>query len=122
MGKYAAQAASALALIAKKGGPVIIQRKVAGTYNPVTQAATESVTSHTFQAVVMPPGRGAEFRTGSLAGKNAIELTLAQQGQSIQPGPSDIVTWQGKDWTIFWSTTYDPAGDGAIFTTAYAER
>ena len=122
MGKYAAQAASALALIAKKGGPVVVKRKAAGAFNPVTQVVAETVTTHTFQAVVMPPGRSAEFRAGSLAGKNAIELTLAQQGQSIQPGPGDSVTWQGKDWTIFWSTTYDPAGDGAIFTTAYAER
>jgi hypothetical protein len=122
VGKYAAQAATALGLIARKGGPVVIQRKVLGAYNPVTQAASESMTSHTFQAVVMPPGRGAEYRAGSLAGKNAIELTLAQQGQSIQPGPGDVVTWNGQPWTIFWSTTYDPAGDGAIFTTAYAER
>lgn len=122
MGKYAAQAASALALITKKGGPVVVRRKAASTFDPVTQATTESWTSYTFQAVVMPPGRGAEFRTGSLAGKNAIELTIAQQGQTIQPGPGDRVTFKGQDWTIFWSTTYDPAGDGSIFTTAYAER
>jgi hypothetical protein len=122
VGKYDALASTALALIEKKGAPLVLTRKGVTAFDPITQIETSTNTPHTVKAVVLPPGKGAEYRVGSLAGKNAIEITMAQKGLSIRPQPGDLVQWQGAAWTIFWATTYDPAADGAIYSLAYAER
>lgn len=122
MGKYQGAVDLAASLLARKGADITITRRVSSGYDPVTQAETVAVTQHVFKGVVLPPSKQAEFEVGSLVGKRAIQLTLAQKNQAIRPEPGDTVAWSGFDWTIFWATTYDPAGDGAILTTAYAER
>ncbi len=122
MGKYDALASTAVALIEKKGAALVLTRKGVSAYDPVTQVESSTSTPYEVKAVVLPPGRGAQYRVGSLEGKNAIEITMAQKGLPIRPQPGDIVQWQGAAWTIFWATTYDPAADGAIYSLAYAER
>jgi hypothetical protein len=123
MAKYDGAISTALALIQRKGTSVTVTRHTDGGFDPVTQAETApSDQSETFQCVGLPPGRAAEYRVGSLAGKNAIELYFAQKDRTMRPSPGDRISFQGATWTIFWSQTYDPAGDGAILTIAYAER
>lgn len=122
MAKYQGAIDLAASLLTSKGADITITRRVSGGFDPVTQTESITTTDHVFKGVVLPPSKSAEFEVGSLVGKRAIQLNLAQKGQSIRPEPGDTVAWQGFAWTIFWATTYDPAGDGAILTIAYAER
>lgn len=124
MAAYDAAAKSARTLLTKKGTTITVERRSAGTIDPVTQVATgASSTEYSFKGLGLPPGKSAEYQIGSLAGRMIEEFHFAQRGQTINPGPGDIVRgWKGADWTIFWSLTYDPTGDGAIYTKAYAER
>ena len=80
-----------------------------------------STTTFTMKGVGLAPGKGAEFRVGSLASRNLIELHLAPNlGET--PVPGDKVRWRNADWTVIWANPLDPAGDGAPYCLAYAER
>jgi hypothetical protein len=120
--KFAGMQATALALIQRSGTSVTVTRKNAGTFDPVTQQETGSTRSYSLPAVVSRPDRGDFYEGGTLARRNAIRLTFAQKGALIEPRPGDTVRWKGEDWTIFYAAPVDPAGDGSIVTSAYAER
>jgi hypothetical protein len=122
MAKYQAAIDLAASLLTKKGGDLTVTRRTTSAFDPVTQVETTTSTEHVFKAIVLPPGKAAEFEVGSLVGKRAIQITFAQKDQTIIPEPGDTVAWQGYVWTIFWSSTTDPSGDGPIITSAYAER
>ncbi len=121
MGKYAAQAATAHALLTKKGRAVVFTRTTASAFDPVTQ--TESVATETFSmsGLALPPGKNAEFSIGSLERRTLLEFHLApREGKTPEPG--DTLSWAGREWNVIWVSTIDPAGDGAAYTKAYAER
>lgn len=122
MGAYDQPAATALRLITAKGAAVPIKRTVETMTDPVTQARTSTTTTYTMRAVGLPPGRSAAYRIGTLEGRKLLELHIAQKGLAIEPGPGDVVTWAGAEWTVFWSDTYKPDGATAVYTLAYAER
>lgn len=122
MGKYLSFVETADALISKKGLDVQLVRRTSTSFNAVTQVETGKSVSYTFKAVCMPPSQQARRTVGTLEGKIAIECYFSAKGQTITPQPGDVITYQNAQWTIFWAQTYDPAGDGAIFTLAYAER
>lgn len=109
-------------LIGKKGGVITLTRESDGTFDPVTQNRTPANTSETFKAVVLPPGKSAEFQVGSLVNRNLIELHVAMKGKSITPQNGDVVRWQNYDWRIIWTSVYDPSGAAPIYVKAYAER
>lgn len=122
MAKYSAAAGLAASLLGKKGAPVVFTRTSGGTYDPVTQTATGvSTTSFTMKGMGIAPGKSAEYRIGSLASRNLIELHLAPL-LGITPTPGDKVRWGGADWTVIWASALDPAGDGAPYCLVYAER
>lgn len=121
MATYAGQINSVHAIISAKGREVTLRRSTVTLTDPVTQAQTATVQTWPFKAVALPPGKSAEFRIGSLQGRRLLEFHFAQKAQQTTPQPGDVVLWGGQEWVIFWSTTYDPAGDGAIYTLAYAE-
>jgi hypothetical protein len=122
MGKYEALAATALALIARKGALVTFTRKNTGPVNPITDVESPAATiTGTFQVVGLPPGRSAESRVGSLIGRKLMEFHIARKGALMEPSPGDTVEWGSTTWTLFWTQTYDPAADGAIYTLAYGE-
>lgn len=121
MAIYASLIESALRLISAKGSDLPLQRITESAFDPVTQVRTTATASYVFRAVGLPPGKSAEFRIGSLERRSVIEFHIAQKSQTVRPEPGDVVTWAGASWTIFWSATYDPAADGAIYTLAYAE-
>jgi hypothetical protein len=122
MPKYSSFIATALRLIAQKGSAVQVARQSTSGFDPVTQANTASEALYTFQAVCLPPGKGADLVLGSLEGKNIIEATFAMSGAPIVPAPGDVLIWKGDRWKIIWTNTTDPAGDGPIVTKAYCER
>jgi hypothetical protein len=122
MGQYDAIRASAAALIARKGATVTLTRNLPGVFNPITQTEVGgSVLAVDFHAVGLPPGKSAEFQIGSMVGRRIMQFWFAYDGQAIVPEPNDGLRWDGQDYVLIWSMTYDPAGDGAILTEAYAE-
>lgn len=121
MAKFSSAAATASALIAKNGTTVTFSRKATGTFDPVTQVETSSVTTFSMPGLALAPGKSAEFRIGSLANRNLMELHLAP-GLGTVPEPGDQVTWAGKNWSIIWVSALDPAADGAPYALAYAEK
>lgn len=122
MPKFAGMQATALALIKRSGSAVTVTRKSASGFDPVTQQESASSRSYSLSAVVSRPDRADFLEGGTLGRKEAIKLTFAQKGAAIEPRPGDTVRWRGEEWTIFYASPVDPAGDGSIVTTAYAER
>jgi hypothetical protein len=121
MGKYLSAAETAYALIARKGGDVPLVRRVETAFDPITQSAGVSEETYTFKGVCMPPSAAAKYRVGTLEGLDARECYLSSK-EAVTPAVGDVITWEGASWRIFWAQTYNPAGDGAIFTLAYAQR
>ena len=122
MSVYTPAANTAYGLLLRKGLPVTITRRTPGTFDPVTQQETGASTKTiSMLGLALPPGKSADFRVGSLQGRNVLEFHFApREVESLQPG--DIVAWGGKEWTIFWVSNLDPIGAGAAYTLAYAER
>lgn len=123
MGKFDDMAQTALELITEFGASVTLSRAVDDTVDPVSQDRTPGTpVTGAFMAVEIPAGKSAEYRTGSLVGRDVIQLYLARWGVSMEPTKGDTLPWKGSIFTIFHATHYDPAADGAILTVAYAER
>jgi hypothetical protein len=123
MTKYLTAQATAARLIKKAGSVVTLTRTVPGVVDPVTQTETgRQEVDYPFTVAVFPPSQQAKFRVGSLEGRNAVEIYFSLAGQTIRPQPGDRISIGGVDHALFWSQTYDPALDGAIFTIGYAER
>lgn len=124
MATFANQAATADRLIAAKGKAVTFTREngVPGTFDPVTQVRTAaSDLTITMNCVGIAPGKSAEFKIGSLIGRNLIELHCAPKlGQC--PAPGDTFQWGGKPWKVIYVDELNPADDGAPYCKAYAER
>lgn len=119
---YAGPQNTVALLIGQKGALATLTRKVPGTFDPVTQVDTgATTTTETFNVVALPPGPDARFRVGSLENRNALEFYFSLKGRTLIPQPGDVVRWDGRDYALFWSQTYDPAGDGPIMTLAYGE-
>lgn len=121
MAKFLSAQATAAALIAKNGSKVQLRRRVVNGFDPVTQFESVTDTTYDFFAVVIPPSQANRYKV-NLEGKNAVEVYFSLKGQAIRPEPGDILVAGGEEWRLFWSQTYDPALDGAIFTLAFAER
>lgn len=120
-GNYAPQAATTLSLLQRAGALATYSRAVPATFDPITQVATSSTLTWTAHTVALSPGKGAEYRVGSLVGRRIIELHIAPAGGTV-PLPGDTVQWAGNSWTIFWTAPLDPAGNGPPYCLAYAER
>ena len=121
MAKYASAAATAYSLISRKGAPVVFTRRSASSFDPVTQTETVSERSFTLNGVAIPPDKSAEFRIGSLAGRNITEIHLAPNLGEV-PLPGDKANWAGIDWTVIWSNALDPAADGSPYALVSLER
>lgn len=123
MAKYDRQAASALALIKRKGTLVTISRAVDDVVDPVTQDRTPGTPiTGQFYVVGLPPGKSAEFVLGSLVNRNVIQLYIARFGSTMTPSPGDTFEWAGVEYALLPPVThYDPAGDGAVLTVGYGE-
>lgn len=123
MGTYDRQAASALALIKRKGRKITVTRAVADSFDPVTQDRIAGVDiTGEFFAVGLPPGRSSEFQIGSIVNRNVIQLYIARADQTMVPSPGDTVEWGGLQYALLPPVThYDPADDGAVLTVAYGE-
>jgi hypothetical protein len=118
---YARQAATALRLISKSGADVVFTRKGVGTFDPVTQAETGAVDKTiTMKAVGIAPGKSAEFKIGSLVGRNLMELHCAPN-LGDTPLPGDTALWSKRSWKVVYVDALDPAADGSPYCRVYLE-
>ena len=119
--RYAQQAATAVKMIGAKGRAVTFTRKASGTFDPIAQTTTGSPTTITMKAVGFAPGKSAEFRIGTLVGRNLIELHCAPALGPV-PDKGDTVEFQGHTWSVIWVEELNPDGAGAIYAKTYLER
>lgn len=124
MGTYLSAHATASALIKKKGSAVTLTRpKTTSYFDPITQTEIAAgVDVWTFMAVVMPASSQTRYKAATLEVQVSDEAYFALDNGTVYPQPGDVVRFGGADYKVTWSQTYDPAGDGAIFTTAFLER
>ncbi|CAB4180581.1 hypothetical protein UFOVP1040_81 [uncultured Caudovirales phage] len=121
-GKYDSAAKTALSLISRKGATINLRRKTAASFDPVAQTgAVGTETTYAFKGVAVPPGKSAEARVGSLVDRRMVEVYFALKGMAVVPENGDVITVGGAEYTIFWAATLDPAGDGPVLSTCYAE-
>lgn len=122
MTTYGQQAATALAILKRKGRLLAFTRTVPGTLDPVTQVRTgDTTTTFRLYGLGVPPGRSAQYVLGTLEGRNLMELHLATN-EGTAPAPGDTVTFAGAVWSVLWVSNLDPVGEGAVLSKAYIER
>jgi hypothetical protein len=120
VGKYLSAQQTASALIAKKGGSVTLKRARAGSFDPITQSRLDDGTdSWTFTAIIFPASSQSRYKAGTLQVELSDEGYFALDNGDVRPQPGDVLTAGGIDYKVTWSQTYDPAGDGPIFTHAF---
>lgn len=123
MGKYASQSALALRLVGSKGSLVTFTR-VGAVTDPVTQQTVGSDTTYTANMVAIALTAGkARFLFGEAADitKPRLSVTIALKNVSQEPRNGDRFTWNGKSYALGSVEILDPAGDGSIIATGFAE-
>lgn len=122
MAKYDAQAALALRMVTAKGSVTTFTRLGALT-NAVTQTrAADTTYSAPLLAIALSAGRARYlFGDGADITKPRLSITMALSGISTLPRNADRFTWGGKAYAIASVEILDPAGDGPIIATGYAE-
>ncbi len=116
-------AARVLALITRKGAPVVFVREgAAGERDPVTQQAPESGPPEriTRRAVGTPPGRTWAEQIGTNSAQNFMELHVAPQ--EFTPVADDRVEWAGLTWRVIDFAEYRPDGIRAVYTRVLVRR
>lgn len=124
MAKYDAQAALALRLVTSKGARTTFTRDGA-IIDPVTQVSVGSPTEYTAPtlAIAMSP-REARRQFGEAINISIARLsvTIAMSGVTETPRGGDKFSWGGKAYALMMDPELlDPAGDGPIIATGYAE-
>lgn len=124
MGKYSALQATAYNLLAAKGRDVVVSRTGGDKgFDPITQANARRRSSDTFKGVGLPIAQPIVYNGGTLSQANTLEFTLAHKTRpAIEPRPGDTIAWSGFNWTIRATKPVDPAADGAVVYTVWAER
>lgn len=123
MGKYDAQTALALRMITQKGALTTFTRQGA-VVDPVTQESVGDATTYTANmlAIALSAGKARYlFGEGADITKPRLSITIALSGVSVEPRNGDRFTWNGKTYALLSVEILDPAGDGGIIGTGYAE-
>ena len=123
MGKYDSQSALALRLVSAKGKLVTFTRS-GSVVDPVTQTSVD--TSTTYEApmlgIALSAGKARYlFGEGADITKPRLSVTIALYGLEVEPRNGDRFTWNGKTYALMNVEVLDPAGDGGIIATGYAE-
>lgn len=123
MGKYDADARDALADIRADGATVTFTRQ-GSVVDPVTQVSVDAST--TYQApmlgIALSAGKARYlFGEGADITKPRLSITIALHGLDVEPRNGDRFDWGGKTYALLSVEALDPAGDGPIIATGYAE-
>lgn len=123
MAKYDAQAALALRQIKAKGKRVTFTRAGQIT-DPVTQETVDASTTYDAYTIAVPLSAGKArylFGEGADITKPRLSVTIALKGVSAEPRNGDRFAWSGKTYALLSVEPLDPAGEGAILISGYAE-
>lgn len=123
MGKYNAQTALALRMVTQKGASVTFTRQGA-VVDPVTQTGVDASTTYEapMLGIALTAGKARHlFGEGADITKPRLSITIALSGLTVEPRNGDRFTWGGKTYALLSVEVLDPAGDGAILATGYAE-
>lgn len=123
MAKYDAQSALALRLISSKGASVTFTRQGA-VVDPVTQASVDASTTYAANMVAFPLSAGKAryvFGEGADITKPRLSVNIALSGVTTEPRNGDRFTWGAKTYALLNIELLDPAGEGAILATGFAE-
>jgi glycerol kinase len=123
VGKYSADARDALADIRADGATITFTRQ-GSVIDPVTQTSVD--TSTTYEApmlgIALSAGKARHvFGEGADITKPRLSVTIALYGLEVEPRNGDRFTWGGKTYALMNVEVLDPAGDGGIIATGYAE-
>lgn len=123
MTKYASEAASALADISDAGALVTFTRQ-GSIVDPVTQTSVDASTTYDapMLAIALSAGKARYlFGEGADITKPRLSVTIALHGLAVEPRNGDRFSWNGKTYALQSVEPLDPAGDGAIIATGFAE-
>lgn len=123
MGKYDAQTALALRLVSEKGASVTFTRQ-GSIVDPVTQTSVDASTTYSapMLGIALSAGKARYlFGEGADITKPRLSITIALSGLAVEPRNGDRFTWGSKTYALQSVEVLDPAGDGAILATGYAE-
>ncbi|MCL4715465.1 MAG: hypothetical protein KJZ75_11190 [Hyphomonadaceae bacterium] len=123
MAKYDPQAALALRLVSSRGRLVTFTRPGQAT-DPITQQPIGSDTTYDANMVGLALSAGKArylFGEGADITKPRLSVTIALSGVGEEPRNGDRFSWNGKTYTLLSIEALDPAGEGPILATGYAE-
>lgn len=123
MGKYDADARDALADIRTDGATVTFTRQ-GSVVDPISQQSVDASTTYEapMLGIALTAGKARYvFGAGADITKPRLSVTIALHGLNVEPRNGDRFTWNGKTYALLSIEPLDPAGDGAIIATGYAE-
>lgn len=120
---YLKSQATALRLIQNFGQQLPIKRPTPGEYDPVEGEHAEAdpdETTGTIDCVILPASKGTleafDIRlTDGLLLDNLRFLIVAAKTAPFRPQGTDLITHEGRDWTVMGCTPLDPAGTPLIY-------
>lgn len=124
MPKYAAQIASALALIKRKGQAITLYRVTVPIYDPLNPSAAVPTVAQQASGfgVILPPSNATLSRYEDVIGSDPQlrqkfrSLILAASGL-FAPQAQDIIKTAVGNYRVLGNDNLDPAGDGPILFT-----
>ena len=121
---YSKLQTSAAALLARFGKSYPILRRNP-SYDPLLgQHTGDAPQVGNLTAVVLPASKGTVEAFDIRLGKEGLTLDqlrfclTAALGAPFRPQPTDIVTYEGRQWTVLGCTPLDPAGTPLIYKIA----
>lgn len=107
---YTSTAATATRLLKRFGAAATLKRTVPGAYDPVTGAATPTVTSLATTAVVLAFDQ--KYIDGTLILRGDQQVYFAP---GVVPRQGDVLTWQALDYQVIAVKPVSPAGTVVLF-------
>lgn len=125
---YAESAADALELLQEFGSQIVLKRAVPGT-GPAHNPGPPTWVTYSAFAAILPASKGTiEAFDNRLEGGTLIEEKLrfvlmateitrtSEEGPAtIEPQALDVLTFQGRDWTVLGQTPLNPAGVPVLY-------
>lgn len=120
MTAYDVQITMADRMLSSRGAVATVQRMTPGAYDPSTGTAGAPVSATaSAMGVIIPAGRTAELRVGSLIGRRIQDvllspLTTAGAPLPFRPEPGDTIAVGALTLTILAVTTIEPDGNPVL--------
>ena len=112
---YARQAASALAMLKRKGAAVAFTRTTPGVYDPATDTWTTPATTTVAGYAIRVRGDPDRYRALELIESQAPTLLFAPSTLGQAPEAGMTTTWSATAYTVRDVSPVAPDGTGLVF-------